>query len=227
MRNLIRRILREENEKNPKDKLLKMVENLGLLRVLKLLSLEDICAILEMSTQELFEKYHPYKDKLINAGSKVKKLSLRRMKPGQSIDTIINVGVDSTAKDIIPWHDDEGVDFPLDEYDFMIKTAKTYLKKVFGDETADYIKKVVSDENFNDDGYNYVFRKHSERYGGTGFSDGYKTWGDLILNHAFPINWWEVKDYLDNKGETTKLILEPGDEHNNYGYYFSISKIRK
>lgn len=59
MRNLIRRILREENEKTPKSKLLKMLNKPN--GLVKLLNggfiIEDISDIMEMSEKELYQEY--------------------------------------------------------------------------------------------------------------------------------------------------------------------------
>ena len=59
MRNLIRRILREENEKTPKSKLLKMLNKPnGLFKLLNGgFTIEDISDIMDMSEKEIFQEF--------------------------------------------------------------------------------------------------------------------------------------------------------------------------
>ena len=59
MRNLIRRILREENEKTPKSKLINLLEKPnGLVKLLNWgFTIEAICDIMEMSEKELYQEY--------------------------------------------------------------------------------------------------------------------------------------------------------------------------
>ena len=62
MRNLIRRILREENEKTPKSKLLKMLNKPnGLVNLLNGgFTIEDISNITEMSEKEIYQRFNPF-----------------------------------------------------------------------------------------------------------------------------------------------------------------------
>lgn len=134
------------------------------------------------------------------------------------------------AKEIIPWHNDEGDDFNDDDYQKWVNVLTEYLVKTYGKEVQEYFDKVFSTKegggSFNNDGNKYVFLKHSERSGGSGFSEGYDTWGDLISKRGwwFPINWWEVKEKLDKISNGQITFMKPGDEHNTMGYYFSIIK---
>jgi len=54
----------------------------------------------------------------------------------------------------------------------------------------------------------------------------YKSWGELLIDKGwwFPLDWWEIKDKLNNMESGGIRILKPGDEHNEFGYYFSIRK---
>jgi hypothetical protein len=59
LKETIRRILREENEKTPKSKLLKILNKPnGLVKLLNGgFTIEDICDIMEMSEKELYQEY--------------------------------------------------------------------------------------------------------------------------------------------------------------------------
>jgi len=63
MRNLIRRILREENEKTPKSKLIKQLERPnGLITLLKGgLTIDDITNITEIPEKEIYRKFNPFR----------------------------------------------------------------------------------------------------------------------------------------------------------------------
>jgi len=57
MRNLIRRILREENEKTPKAKLIKLIENLGIVSVVKLMGMDNILDVLDTEPINLINHF--------------------------------------------------------------------------------------------------------------------------------------------------------------------------
>jgi hypothetical protein len=159
----------------------------------------------------------------------MKKNSLRLIDFGESLDDTIDKGSEFTTHEVIPFHDLEGDDYDENNLNEWYKIFKKYLIDNYGTQTKQYISKVAQDKDFNDDGYKYVFWKHSEINGGSGFSESYNTWGELILRRGwwFPLNWWEIKSELDNMDEGKKIILRPGDKHNTYGYYFSIKKVNK
>ena len=152
--------------------------------------------------------------------------SLRMMGKGVSLRSAISAGAAFTASDIIPWHDEEGRDYDNDEYNYWVKIIEEYLIENYGKETEEYLLKVLPKDSFNDDGNKYVFWKHSEMNGGNGFSDTFNSWGDLMLKYGWwlPLDWGKIKSELDNMSEGKKIILRPGDEHNRFGYYFSIIK---
>ena len=64
------------------------------------------------------------------------------------------------------------------------------------------------------------FKKHSERHGGSGFSETFNTWDDLILRFGYwmPLEWDEVKRKLDDKNEGQILISSPGEPTNTMNY---------
>jgi len=62
MRNLIRRILREQSEKNPKSKMEKLIEKMGLMSLIHSMGLDNILDTLEITKEELYQKYNPFKE---------------------------------------------------------------------------------------------------------------------------------------------------------------------
>jgi len=61
MRNLIRRILREESEKTPKSKMEKLIETMGLMSLIHSMGLDNMLDTLEITKEELYQKYNPFK----------------------------------------------------------------------------------------------------------------------------------------------------------------------
>jgi hypothetical protein len=57
MRNLIRRILREENENIPKSKMMKLIEKLGIVSAVKTIGMDDILDILDTTPIDLVSDY--------------------------------------------------------------------------------------------------------------------------------------------------------------------------
>ena len=161
-----------------------------------------------------------------NISDDMKKNSLRMFKKGVSLNSAIIEGAVFTTGEIIPWHDTEGREYEHYVYIDWFRIFEEYLIENYGKETEEYLLKVLPEDSFSNDGNKYVFWKHSEINGGNGFSDTFNSWGDLILNYGwkFPLNWWEIKSELDNISEGRKIILRPGDKHNNLGYHFSIIK---
>ena len=151
---------------------------------------------------------------------------LRNFNKHASLDTIIDSASEYVASEIIPWEDPEENVIPEEDLNNWVKTLKEYIFHKYGEETKEYVKRVLPNSVFNDDGNIYVFYKHSEQNGGSGFSESFDTWGDLILGFGswFPLDWNEIKSDLDEMDEGKKIILKPNDKHNNYRYYFSIIK---
>lgn len=117
-----------------------------------------------------------------------------------------------------------------DELSIYADHLKKQLIDSYGDIIQDYFNRVFDDKNFKDDGYKYIFVKHSKLNGGQGFSEGFPTWGELVTNYGywFPIDWWKVKERLDELENGGRLLyLKPGDKHNDMGYYFTIKKVKK
>jgi hypothetical protein len=152
------------------------------------------------------------------------KNSLRMAGETIILDDVIDKGAEYTAGDIIPWYNFE--DYSDDEHNQWIDTLKDYLITNYGEDTKQYLKRILPQGSFNNDGNVYIFKKHSEKNGGRGFSDSFKTWGNLLIRYGwwFALEWDEIKSKLDNINEGSLLILTPGDKQNDTGYYFSIDK---
>lgn len=155
--------------------------------------------------------------------------SLRYYDKELSFDELIQITSNYTTNTILPWSDERGNDYDYDEYTTWFNIITDNLRKNYGKQVEEYISKVLPKNSFDNDGYKYIFWKHSEINGGSGFSEGYNTWGDLITKRGwwFPLDWWEIKADLDKMDEGRKIILRPNDEHNDLGYYFSIKKMKK
>jgi len=164
--------------------------------------------------------------RLGNIGNDMKKNALSHYEKGKSPNIIINQAARFTAADIVPLFDAQGNDYDDDTHEGWINSVKDFLIKKYGNETMEYLNKVLTNDVFNDDGNNYTLIKHSEPNGGSGFSQVYKSWGELLIDKGwwFPLDWWEIKDKLNNMESGGIRILKPGDEHNEFGYYFSIRK---
>jgi predicted house-cleaning noncanonical NTP pyrophosphatase (MazG superfamily) len=164
-------------------------------------------------------------DEVVN---ELKKNSLRYMNSGSIISAIMK-GSYFTASEMIPYEDEYDNNYSLEVHEKMSETVSDYLMSEYSEEIKDYLIKSIPNGSFNDDGFNYVFWKHSDRYGGNGFSELYPTWAELMSNKGwwFPLDWGDIKSELDRLGETDLLILNPGDKYNTSGYYFSIRKRKK
>ena len=164
--------------------------------------------------------------KLGDALDDMKKNALRHYKKNNPLDMAIREGARFTAFESIPWYDDYGNEYDNDTYYGWVQHVTDFLIENYGEETLEYMNNILPSDVFNNDGNKYVLIKHSEPNGGNGFSEVYKSWGDLLIGKGwwFPLNWWEIKDKLDNIESGTVRILKPGDKHNNFGYYFSIAK---
>lgn len=160
--------------------------------------------------------YYSEEDEII---SNLKKKSINRY---PSMEEVIDDAFLSVAHDIVPYDED------MDEDELMgyVWEVEEYLREKYYNVIKDYLVKVFNPEDMRPDGNRYIFWKHSEPNGGNGFSEGYDNWEELIRHKGswFPMNWWEVKDKLNEIPEGRVIIQKPGDKDNVYGYYFSIIK---
>ena len=154
--------------------------------------------------------------------------SLRHYEKGISLNSMIDYGARRLATFEIPWQDDEGIEYDDETWENWIQTFKSFLIKNYGEETLNYLVKILPNSVFNDDGFKYVLKKHSEpNGGGLIFSQTYKTWGDLLIDKGwwFPLNYWEIKEKFDKMDSGTILISKPGEREG--GGYYSIKKTKQ
>jgi hypothetical protein len=140
MRNLIRRILREENEKTPKSKLLKMLNKPnGLVKLLTGgFTIEDISDIMEMSEKEIYQRFNPFEfiDEVDEEFKKSIEVTIRekigndgwikRWKDSteeEIFNFLINVGIDDNRYQLTNW----------DIGDWKIPKTDELLELIYGD----------------------------------------------------------------------------------------------
>jgi len=148
------------------------------------------------------------------------KVGSLRMLIVSKFEEIINKGFKWAAEEMVPY--DEDYDEDYDEY---IKGVVLLLKDKYEDDVIEYVKRVIGTFN-GPDTHSYTFKKHSKIDGGSGFSETFNTWDDLILRFGYwmPLEWDEIKRKLDDKNEGQILISSPGEPGNTMNYYFSIQK---
>ena len=114
-----------------------------------------------------------------------------------------------------------------DDFHDAEKKIANYLKEKYGSDITEYISNFFN-KSGDEKGTTYVFWKHVDRNGGNGFSEGFKTWNDLLKNYSwwFPsLDWVDIKEKLDSMQDNKPLlIVEPDDKFNTMGYYFSLIK---
>jgi hypothetical protein len=138
----------------------------------------------------------------------------------------------NTAKSIF-WekiYDFNMEDISNDDAEKYENIVGKYLFNQYGREVLDYISGLYKDEDKDYDGFKYVFHKHTEPYGGSGFSEKFDTWYRLLEKYAswLPVDWSNIKSTLNNMSSGGSLsISKPGDDGNTWGYHFRISKIKK
>ena len=166
-----------------------------------------------------------FNDDILNGATpNLKTGSLRMLMLGVTkFDTIINKGFRWVAEEMAPY--DEDYDKDYDEY---IDGIVLLLKDKYEDDVIEYMTRVIGTLN-GPDTHKYRFKKHSERHGGSGFSETFNTWDDLILRFGYwmSLEWDEIKRKLDTFDKGQILISSPGEPTNTMNYYFSIEKISK
>ncbi len=166
-----------------------------------------------------------FNDDILNGATpNLKTGSLRMLMLGVTkFDTIIDKGFRWVAEEMAPY--DEDYDKDYDEY---IDGVVLLLKDKYEDDVIEYMTRVIGTLN-GPDTHKYRFKKHSERHGGSGFSETFNTWDDLILRFGYwmSLEWDEIKRKLDTFDKGQILISSPGEPTNTMNYYFSIEKIPK
>lgn len=149
----------------------------------------------------------------------IRKNLLKVLNPNNSTELMLNFAFKNTAYDLLEYNED------IDEqYDDYIDVIVKYLSDNYKEPSQEYLNNVIESLQDESDNHKYVFWKHSNINGGSGFKESFDSWEELIQKYGswIPINWWEVKDELDTRDVGTIRISKPNE--NSMGYYFSIIK---
>ena len=157
----IRRILREESEKTPKSKMEKLIEKMGLMSLIHSMGLENILDTLEITKEELYQKYNPFKkfftDEEFNTEfyDTIKYFSrphfydiIKKKSSEETLDFIISGIIDSFHSRLINF----------DTEDWIIPNTPKLLKMIYGDRIKNdpkYIKMVYLAKNLHEDFTDY------------------------------------------------------------------------
>jgi hypothetical protein len=164
MRNLIRRILREESEKNPKSKMEKLIEKMGLMSLIYSMGLDNILDTLEITKEELYQKYNPFKEFFTEEEfnkefyGTIKHLSLYLK--SHFYEAIKNKSSEETLEFVISgiigsFHD-RLINFDTETW--IIPNTPELLKMIYGDRIKNdpkYIKWVYQAKNLSEDFTDY------------------------------------------------------------------------
>jgi hypothetical protein len=154
----------------------------------------------------------------------LRKFAIWAFEPGKRMEVVISKACSNAAYELI-----ESVSLDMDDKTFGVleKKVTNYLKEKYGEYIAEYISKFYNESGDEED-TTYVFWKHGDRNGGNGFSEGFKTWNELLRRYGswFPsLDWADIKETLDSMQDNKPLlIVKPDDKFNSMGYYFSLIK---
>lgn len=157
----------------------------------------------------------------------LKRYSLRFLtkRTYNSPESVLKDACSETAYEIV---DSTHTFIDEDSFDQYQDEIYIFLMKKYGDQLKDFIEDFYS-ESGDEFGYDYVFRKHSERNGGKGFSDSFPSWNDLLMVYSswFPdLDWKEIKRKLDDMEGNQLLIKSPKEKNNDTNHYFSVYKVK-
>jgi hypothetical protein len=154
----------------------------------------------------------------------LKKFAIQGFKLERVVAVVVWWACKNTAYEIL-----DSTHTHIDTKDFNNEETKiaNYLKEKYGKDIAEYISKFYN-ESGDEEGTTYIFWKHADRNGGNGFSEGFKTWNELLRRYGswFPsLDWVDIKEKLDSIPDNKPLlIVEPDDKFNTMRYYFSLIK---
>ena len=106
----------------------------------------------------------------------LKKFAIRVFEPNKKMDYMIGKACHNTAYEIL-----DNITSSVDDNTFREYENKltNYLKEKYGDFIKEFLTEFYDAEG-DELGGKYVFAKHSERQGGTGFMSSYNTWNELL-----------------------------------------------
>ena len=125
----------------------------------------------------------------------------------------LNKIIDNTTGELLKWVNQE-------EYDDNYDSVYEHIKNNYSDFILQYFREVFKD----DEEAKFCFIKHSERYGGRGFTDCFGSWFGFLNGYGswLPnVDWNKVKEELKTKDRI--LLARPLEGH-IYEYYFSVLK---
>lgn len=146
----------------------------------------------------------------------IKGYILRKYRQNVDMSLFLHLLFDSVTSELLSSVVDE--EMYMEGYNIV----QSYLKKNYSDFISDYISKVFKGNEVR----KFCFTKHSERWGGSGFTDCWDSWYRLINFNGYyvtNVEWDVVKKKLDELPVGRQLLISKPDE-NDYGYYFSIEK---
>ena len=132
---------------------------------------------------------------------------------GESLDRFLQRITFDTAGELTKWFDQE-------EYDKNFDSVEKYIKDNYTDFIFDYFNETFKE----DEESKFCFIKHSERYGGRGFTECTDSWFKFLNKFVSWLpntDWNKVKEELKTKDRV--LLARPLEGH-IYEYYFSVLK---
>jgi hypothetical protein len=147
------------------------------------------------------------------------------------IDVIISRACRNDAYEVL---DSTQMGMDSDTFNDLYEEVTKYLKNKYGEQIKEFIRNFYN-ESGDDNGTEYIFRKHEEMNGnnggGRGFSQSFSTWNKLLKEFGgwFPnLDWADFKETLDSMEDRKQLlIVTPDYKFNTMNYYFSLVKIKR
>ena len=160
-------------------------------------------------------------------------------KEPNEVDNAIDRLIKFVANEIIPMEPE--IDYGT--YKDILNILQDFIYKKYKDELTTYYEKRKRDwEEESNDNYTYVFYKHTKPIGdlqNRGFSEHISSFSELLTKYGswVEVDWDDVKNRLDKINEFPKdsgvfqisypiRISNIGDKGNNWGYNFSIAKVK-
>lgn len=161
MKKLIKKILREESEKNPKSKLENLINTFGIVKVINMVGLENLLDTLNLSETELFKKYNPF-EKIFTDKEFENQLfdsvdfatRLMKSESGISFDTFFNKTIDyiiSLIIDGLHWKLIDWDSSHNDNHDWIVPNTPEVIKLIYGDRIKNsfYVKRKITDSYYS------------------------------------------------------------------------------
>jgi hypothetical protein len=148
----------------------------------------------------------------------LKSFIFREYDKNKDFDSILNKTITRCVNKILFELPDEFESYT----DKLSKIIYDYIKENYKEFILDTIEEIYGNP---DDESVYCIIKHSERYGGRGFTDCFKSWYSLLQKYGWwftELDWNQIKQNLETE---KRVLIKSPSNINSSGYYFSISKI--